>query len=57
MNVIVCLGERLTSYTFNGVISREWVLNSHVKYMKMLPGPGLEIPPFYHKIIKKWRIL
>lgn len=39
MNVIVCLGERLTSYTFNGVISREWVLNSHVKYMKMLPGP------------------
>ena len=33
------LGERLTSYSFNGIISREWVLNSHVKYMKMLPGP------------------
>ena len=38
MNVVVCLGERLTSYTLNGVVSREWVLESHVKYMKILPG-------------------
>ena len=38
-NVLVCIGDRISSYHVNGAISREWVMSSPVRYMKMLPGP------------------
>ena len=43
MMVIACYGERLTAYDFTGVVTREWVMSSPVRFVKILPGlPGSE---------------
>ena len=43
MAVVICQGERLTAYDFTGQVTREWVMTSTVRYVKMFPGiPGSE---------------
>ena len=40
---MLCHNERLTAYDFTGAVSREWLTQSPIRYVKMLPGlPGQE---------------
>ncbi|GMH36992.1 hypothetical protein BSKO_04865 [Bryopsis sp. KO-2023] len=39
MHVILCLDRRLQSYGFEGKLGREWVLDSVIRYIKVIGGP------------------
>ena len=38
-HIILCQQRRLQLYNFSGVKEREWVLDSVIKYIKILGGP------------------
>jgi len=39
MHIILCQQKRLQLYNFKGIKEREWVLDSVIKYIKVLGGP------------------
>jgi intraflagellar transport protein 122 len=37
--VVLCLDKRLSMYSFSGALEREWVLDSVIRYIKVVGGP------------------
>ena len=39
-HLVLCLDRKIQLLNFNGILEREWVLDSIIRYMKVIGGPS-----------------